>query len=102
MWLMRIIDDDILSAEDKLRHMRDIVQGNVKTSWLLRFDADAWSGRGVIKRTQDRAEAKRFASFSDVIECWKTQSTVRPLRPDGKPNRPLTAYSIEPVEIPDH
>ena len=39
-------------------------------------------------------------TFQDVMDCWKTRSLVAPLRDDGKPNRPLTAYSIEPVEIP--
>ena len=100
-WLMRIVDDHILSAEDKLRHMADIVQGKVTTSWLEAFNADAMRGRGLIKRTKDQTKAKRFATFEDVMECWKTQSTVQPLRTDGKPNRPLTAYTIEPVEQVD-
>jgi len=31
--------------------------------------------------------------------AWMTQSTSKPLRPDGKPNRPLTAYSVAAVEV---
>ena len=36
----------------------------------------------------------KFADMSEAFECWKRQSTVCPLRADGKPNRPLTAFSI--------
>lgn len=62
-------------------------------------DPDADRGRGAEKWTDDIAHAKRFASFMDAMDCWKAQSTVVPFRPDGRPNRPLTAYSVEPVRI---
>lgn len=39
--------------------------------------------------------AMTFDSFAAALEYWKRQSTVRPLRPDGKPNRPFTAWSVE-------
>jgi hypothetical protein len=98
MWLMQIVDDYIASEADKVRHMLDVAAGNVKTSWLKSFDPDAHRGRGAIVMTQDRKQAMRFDSFAAVMECWKTQSAVQPLRDDGKPNRPLTAYTIQPVE----
>jgi hypothetical protein len=100
-WLMEVVQDVILSDADKARHMLDIVEGKIKTSWLKKFDPNAHNGRGAIWMTKDRAEAKRFDSFAAVMECWKTQSTLVPVRPDGKPNRPLTAFTIQPVEAPD-
>jgi hypothetical protein len=41
-----------------------------------------------------------FEDHAAAMEVWTRQSRVRPLRPDGKPNRPLTAYtiSIEPLD----
>jgi hypothetical protein len=65
------------------------------------FDHDADRGRGDGKFTNDPNDAKRFDNGADAIEFWQKQSKVRPLRPDGKPNRPLTAYTaaIEPVSV---
>jgi hypothetical protein len=62
-------------------------------------DPDARGGFGDDGWTDDIAKAKRFATFSDAVECWKRQSTVRPIRDDGKPNRPLTAFSVYPQEV---
>jgi hypothetical protein len=43
----------------------------------------------------------RFADLAAAVACWKRQSTVRPLRPDGKPNRPLTAFTITFDQVED-
>ena len=63
-------------------------------------DVDAHRGHGDVKLTRDLAQAKRFADFGAALEYWKRQSTVRPLRPDGQPNRPLTAYNVTPENVP--
>jgi len=67
--------------------------------WLFSFDANAHQGRGEAQFTPNINKAMRFASFQEAANFWKTQSIVRPRRPDGKPNRPLTAFSmtIDPV-----
>lgn len=57
-------------------------------------DPNAKRGMGDERWTGDVSKAKQFGSFSEAMECWKAESTIRPIRPDGKPNRPLTAYSI--------
>jgi hypothetical protein len=62
-------------------------------------DPDAKDGLGDNRWTSDLAKAKKFLNFMAATSCWKAQSTVRPLRDDGKPNRPLTAFSISPVRI---
>lgn len=51
--------------------------------------------------TDDKAKAKRFPTFADALGEWKRPSAVLPIRPwDGRPNRPLTAYTVgtEPVD----
>ena len=67
-------------------------------TWLREYDPDAHGGRGVIRGTKNRAEAMQFAEAGDAMKLWRAQSRVRPLRPDGRPNRPLTAYTIEVCE----
>jgi len=73
----------------------------VRGSYLEWSDPDARGGRGDDRWTTDLAKAKKFATFMDAMECWKAQSSVVPFRPDGKPNRPMTAYSVSPEKIDD-
>lgn len=64
--------------------------------YLEAYDVDAHGGRGFSALTADPGKALTWPDISDVLKAWKTQSTVLPLRPDGKPNRPLSVYTIEP------
>lgn len=64
-------------------------------------DPNAKTGMGDDRWTDDPAKAKRFDSFEAASACWKAQSKVIPRRPDGKPNRPLTAYSVSIEKIGD-
>ena len=61
------------------------------------FDAEGGNGYGVF--THDPAEAKRFAHAGEAFQFWNTQSTVKPLRADGKPNKPLSASTVEIVTL---
>jgi len=61
--------------------------------YLKSFDVDAHNGIGSVILTDNKADALRFAHVGDAMEAWKRQSRVVPFRPDGKPNRPLTAYN---------
>ena len=44
--------------------------------------------------TAEVADALRFASRSEAFDFWRQLSKTCPRRPDGQPNRPLTAFSI--------
>jgi hypothetical protein len=35
-----------------------------------------------------------FATAAAATECYRAVPHNRPLRPDGKPNRPLTMFSV--------
>lgn len=63
-------------------------------------DPDAKRGRGDDRWTADLGKAKKFASFEEAMRCWTAQSTRVPFRPDGKPNKPLTAYSVTVEQVP--
>lgn len=65
--------------------------------YVTDFDPDFMDGLGMVKSTPDISKAKPFKDLAAVMAFWKTQSTVKPTRPDGRPNRPLTAFTIEPV-----
>jgi hypothetical protein len=64
------------------------------TGFLKSFDPDANGGWGLITWTTDPEDAMVFATVGDALEMWKRQSTLLPLRPDGRPNRPLTAWTV--------
>ena len=93
-WLMSIVAD----ATD-VQNSLDYIAGKYPRNWLAAFDVEAHHGRGSITTTDDPARARRFPTFEAVMECWRTQSMTHPWRGDGRPNRPLTAYTIEPQRI---
>lgn len=71
--------------------------------YLKSFNANSYHGLGAAGLTPNLDEALKFDTMANALNFWKTQSTLKPLRPDGKPNRPLTAYTvlIEPMEKRD-
>lgn len=44
--------------------------------------------------TAELEEAQRFDSATDATECWRQVCERRPIRGDGRPNRPLTAFTV--------
>jgi len=65
--------------------------------YILSFDAYANEnglGVGELLTTPNPLDAKRFDNFKAAWEFWKQQSPTVPLRPDGQPNRPLTAFHV--------
>lgn len=55
---------------------------------------------GLLRLTSDPAQAMQFISQSAALECWLAESRTVPTRPDGFPNKPLSAITmlLEPVE----
>lgn len=71
--------------------------------YLAEFDVDVpdpYYGWGAVRLTDNLDEALVFDSLQSLMATWKTQSKTMPFRPrDGKPNRPLTRYSVQPMTI---
>lgn len=65
------------------------------------FDPEFADGDGWIDLTQDKSEALRFTDFLDAVDCWKMASRRKPVREDGKPNRPMTTYTIAITKFED-
>lgn len=58
-------------------------------------DFDAHNGLGAFIFSNSPTKAKRFATAEEALTFYRTVSPSRPTRPDGEPNRPLTAFSVE-------
>lgn len=65
--------------------------------WLSFYDATR-GPHGRIESTSDPAKALRFADQEDAMVLWRKSNG---LRPDGRPNRPLTAFTISIEPLPD-
>lgn len=62
--------------------------------YVKTFDHDAYNGLGYGEFTDDPEQAMKFNSNADAISFWNKASTVKPLRADGKPNKPMTSMSV--------
>ena len=66
----------------------------------------SWNPRtenGVLElsSTDDINRARWFPSMAALLREWRMVSTVEPMRAnDGRPNRPLTAVTIEILNVP--
>lgn len=63
-------------------------------AYVSEFDPDTLDGRGHVGWTTDPAKAMRFADIGAAMTAWRMPSTTHPLRDDGKPNRPMTAFTV--------
>jgi hypothetical protein len=71
---------------------RSPFEGRYVRSWSP--DDPAGLGLGSID-TVDGPGFFYWPTVADVLASWQRQSTQRPLRHDGFPNRPLTIWTIE-------
>lgn len=60
--------------------------------YVKAYDPTYMDGIGEVVGTLKPEEAKQFPSLKEAMVFWKQQYGVRA---DGKPNRPLTASSVE-------
>lgn len=70
-----------------------------RPTFIQAFDLDFMDGIGKAVLTEDVGQALTFPDLPALMNAWRATSAVRPVRPDGKPNRPLTAFTIEPVNL---
>lgn len=63
------------------------------------YDPDLPGEGALAGFTRDASKAKTFPDGAAALEEWRRVRSVDPVRPDGKPNRPLTAFTVELVEV---
>jgi hypothetical protein len=68
--------------------------------YLASYDPEANDGQGEVVWTAKLAGAMVFPTAVEAIQCWGTVPVTRPVRADGKPNRPLTAFTIATETVP--
>lgn len=79
----------------------EVVTAYPERRFLRSFDPDGNDGIGFIKCTEDPREALQFGSWAEVEAFRDQQSNVRPFWPDGEPNRPLRALTLDIVKMLD-
>ena len=62
--------------------------------FLETYDPEAHDGRGAATATWDLTKAIRFPDATAALVEYGREPGNRPLREDGRPNRPLTAFTI--------
>ena len=67
--------------------------------YVKTYDPEAHNGRGAATFTKDVNEALKFSDFTEAMAFARKQPANRPFRADGKPNRPLTAFTLECVHV---
>lgn len=83
-----------------MRSFGTLLDQRMVGQYLQSYDPEARDGLGETRWTADPAKARLFDKAGDGFELWRTVSKTRPVRDDGKPNRPLSAHSIEMVRMP--
>lgn len=77
-----------------------VAAGPLTGQYLASYDPDAHAGQGLASWTEAPAQAMQWPTFNEAFRTWRQQSATRPLRDDGKANRPLTAYTVEIERTP--
>jgi len=62
--------------------------------YLAAYDPEGNDGHGVASWTQDPDEALTFATGAEATACYRTVPHARSLRADGRPNQPLTMFTV--------
>ena len=74
------------------------LDGPLEGEYLVSFDPEAGGGRGLVVSTPNPKEARRF-TFAEACATLGAVPRSKPTRPDGKPNRPLTASTWQILHV---
>lgn len=71
--------------------------------WLEDYDnsEESKKGYGILKLTGDPTQARVFKDTMDAMSFWQQVSRTVPTRTDGRPNRPLTVFSVSVGPAPN-
>jgi hypothetical protein len=73
--------------------------GTPMYQFLKSYDPEAHDGMGFAEWTTELDQAMKFDTAGEAWMLWRTIPTSRPRRPDGQFNRPLTAFTIEVMDV---
>lgn len=92
---MRVVTGVVMRIAHETGVIGNATGGARVGHYVESYDAEAYDGRGDVATTPDVEKARVFASPAEAMEAWRTVPKARPLRADGQPNRPLTAFTVE-------
>jgi hypothetical protein len=69
--------------------------------YLSGYDPEFHGGDGRAEWTTERSQALTFPTMLDAVSFARQIPGAKPLRPDGKPNRPLTAFHLVTQQVDD-
>lgn len=69
--------------------------------WLKSYNPEAHDGQGDAEFTDDLEDALVFSDAEAAIKTYRAIPNARPWRDDAKPNRPLTACTVEFIRLDD-
>jgi len=78
----------------KMEGFADGRRSPVDGMYLKYFDHEAHGGTGAGEFTVNKVEAMVFKDHGTAFEFWTKVPKCKPLRADGKPNKPLTASTV--------
>lgn len=88
-WTLRLLGVESIPDEEVQRTCPGWEPGG----WLAEYDPDV--GLESVVTTNLQTEAQQFESAKAAGDFWQTVDPHDPVRPDGLPNRPLTAFTVE-------
>lgn len=62
--------------------------------FLVSWNPHTKFGELEVESSYRREDARKFDTASQALEEWRTVSNIQDKRPDGMPNRPLTALTL--------
>jgi hypothetical protein len=92
------ITDATMTLLQILQRADGLPSGVDGQGYVKHYDPSGNEGRGDLVLTRHRGQAKRYPSKAAAMDEWKRVSATHPTRPDGKPNRPLSAFSVAIVD----
>lgn len=67
--------------------------------YVVAWNSNVPYGDLALTSSPDIRQAKLFSGLSEMMAEYSAVSKVQPRRPDGQPNRPLRAMTIEIVNL---
>lgn len=77
----------------KLLERIDGVRDENFERFVVRYDPRLRQDIFTLETTADPVAARKFLNAGEALEYWRKICPSQPLRPDGQPNRPLTAWN---------
>lgn len=68
--------------------------------FLETYNPEAFDGIGEFSYTTNLLKAATFRNMEEALATYRAVPKCRPLRGDGKPNRPMTAFTVCFIEAP--